>query len=128
MPHLTISLAATFCAGAVATYVALPTPQQLSDYDYERIDLEGQKTSFEVIAKTLHWDILTPVHSNGREVALGQRGAVRVIVLDDGPSLYALTYKSKDSRLYEGRLIDIGNDGTIEVANITGKQCDKDEK
>jgi hypothetical protein len=120
--HL-ISLTAAFLIGVVGTYVALSFSRS-SEYNYERTSLEGHKTIFESIAKTAHWDVLTPVNSSGREVALGQRGAVRVVVLDDGPSLYVLTYKNKDSRLYDGRLMDIGNDGTIEVANITGGQCE----
>ncbi len=120
--HL-ISLTAAFLIGVVGTYVALSFSRN-SEYNYEQTSLEGQKTIFEPIAKTVHWDVLTPANSSGREVALGQRGAVRVVVLDDGPSLYVLTYKNKDSRLYDGRLMDIGNDGTIEVANITGGQCE----
>lgn len=118
-----ISLTAAFLIGVVGTYVALPLSRS-SEHNYEQISLEGHKIIFGSIAKTAHWDVLTPVNSSGREVALGQHGAVRVVVLDDGPSLYVLTYKNKDSRLYDGRLMDIGNDGTIEVANITGGQCE----
>lgn len=120
--HL-MSLTAALLIGAVSTYVALCFSRS-SEYNYERTSMEGHKTIFEPIAKTAHWDVLTSVNSSGREVALGQRGAVRVVVVDDGLSLYVLTYKNKDSRLYDGRLMDIGNDGTIEVANITGGQCE----
>ncbi len=120
--HL-ISITAAFLIGVVGTYVALSFLRS-SEYNYERTSLDGHKTEYESIAKTAHWDVLTSMSSSGRGIALGQHGSVRVTVLDDGPSLYVLTYKNKGSRLYEGRLIDIGNDGTIEVANITGGQCE----
>lgn len=127
MPRHLISLTLAFLVGVIGTYVVMSFSPS-SEYSYERTSLEGHKTIFKPIAKTAHWDVLTPTNSSGREVALGQRGTVRVTVLDDGPSLYVLTYKGKDSRLYDGRLLDIGNDGTIEIANITGGQCELAKK
>ena len=127
MTHPLIVIAASFIVGAAFTYAVLQG-KRATDFTYEQASLEGHKTSFELLTKTAHWDVLTPTKSNGRGVALGQNGAVRVVVFDDGPSLYVLTYKDKNSRIYDGRLMDIGNDGTIEVANITGKQCEQDKK
>ena len=117
-----IGLPVAFILGVISTFVVLSHVD--SDYSYEQIFLGGHKTKYSLLAKTDYWDILIPVGSKGRGVALGQKGVVRATILDDGPSLYVLTYKNKESRTFEGRLIDIGNDGTIEVANISGGQCE----
>ena len=92
-------------------------------FQYSQQSVNGDKIEYKVVASTGYWDVLVPEGGSGRSVSLGQEGMVRVSVLDDGPSLYVLTYK-KGKALWEGRLIDIGNDGTIEVANISGKQCE----
>ena len=121
-----VGLPVAFILGAISTFIALPYVD--SDYSYEQILLGGHKTTYSLLAKTAYWDILIPVGSKGRGVSLGQKGVVRATILDDGPSLYVLTYKDKESRVFEGRLMDIGNDGTIEVANITGGQCELNKK
>lgn len=117
-----VGLPVAFILGAISTFIVLSYVD--SDYRYEQLFLGGHKTTYSLLAKTAYWDILIPVGSNGRGISLGQKGVVRATILDDGPSLYVLTYKDKESRIFEGRLIDIGNDGTIEVANITGGQCE----
>ena len=121
-----VGLTVAFILGAISTFIVSTYVD--SDFSYEQTFLEGHKTTYSLLAKTAYWDILLPVGSNGRGVALGQKGLVRVTVLDDGPSLYVLTYKDKESGVFEGRLIDIGNDGTIEVADITGGQCELNKK
>ncbi len=93
-----------------------------SESGYQQRTPTGELFEFRTIAKTDHWDVLVKTDSTGRDVSLGQNGQVRVTVLDDGPSLYVLTFKEGQDK-WEGRLMDMGNDGTVEVANLTGREC-----
>ena len=108
-----------FIFGIGVGFAAKPTP-------YKQTTLEGNVIEYETIASTEYWDILTGKGLSGRDIALGQNGFVKVVILDDGHTLYVLTYK-KDKLLWEGRLVDLGNDGTVEIANISGKQCEQDK-
>ncbi len=85
-----VGLPAAFILGAISTFIVLSYVD--SDYSYEQIFLGGHKTTYSLLAKTAYWDILIPVASKGRGVSLGQKGVVRATILDDGPSLYVLTY------------------------------------
>ena len=93
---------------------------------YHQELLEGGSIDYEVLCKTEHWDILTArgVNGAGRGVSMGQEGLVRVTVLDDGPTLYVLTYR-KGKKNWEGRLMDMGNDGTIDIVNGTDFGCER---
>ena len=92
-------------------------------------DTPGQKTnpsypgSYMVVARTGVWDVLTRRSEDGRSVALGQNGFVRVVVRDDESALYVMTYKPGDD-VWQGRLMDVGNDGTVEVADISYGHCE----
>ncbi len=91
--------------------------------------VSGQKTNssypenYNVVAQTGVWDVLTRSLEDGRSVALGQNGFVRVVVRDDESALYVMTYKPGDD-VWQGRLMDVGNDGTVEVADISYGHCE----
>ncbi len=89
---------------------------------YKQKTLSGETVEYRVIGSTKKWDLLEPENSEGETVSLGKNGKVKVTVIDNESVLYVLTWK-EGNPIYEGRLIDFGNDGTIEVANITGGQC-----
>ncbi len=78
---------------------------------------------YSVVAKTRVWDVLNDSSQAGHTVALGQNGFVRVVVQDDKSALYVTTYKPDDD-VWQGRLMDVGNDGTIEVADISYGHCE----
>ena len=48
--------------------------------------------SYRKIAQTGVWDVLIDSSAQGRGVALGQGGEIRVIVIDDKSALYVMTY------------------------------------
>lgn len=83
---------------------------------------------YEWIARTGVWDVLVEKSPEGRSIALGQRspeqGAhIRVVVRDDWSALYVMTFKSGDP-VWQGRLMDVGNDGTVEVADLSYGHCE----
>lgn len=77
----------------------------------------------EPVATTKAWDVLLDRKSEGRRIALAQNGQIRVVIHDDRSALHVFTYKSGDP-VWQGRLMDVGNDGTIEVADISFGHCE----
>lgn len=67
-----VGLTVAFILGAISTFIVSTYVD--SDFSYEQTFLEGHKTTYSLLAKTAYWDILLPVGSNGRGVALGQKG------------------------------------------------------
>ena len=94
---------------------------------YKQETLSGETVEYKVIGSTTKWDLLEPKDGEGETVSLGNNGKVKVTVIDNETVLYVLTWK-EGNPIYEGRLIDFGNDGTIEVANITGGQCSQPQQ
>lgn len=84
-------------------------------------DYPGQE-NLQVIGVTDAWDILAD-KTHGKRIALGQNGVIRVVVQDDTSALYVMTYKQGEP-LWQGRLMDVGNDGTVEVADLTAGHCE----
>ena len=84
---------------------------------------QHSEINYQVVAQTGVWDILVEPSREGRSVALGQNGLVRVVVRDDQSALYVMTYK-EDDPVWQGRLMDVGNDGSIEVADLSYGHCE----
>ena len=99
------------------------TKPTASDIDYKQQNLAGDSVAYSVLSSTKHWDVLVPRETDGKTIALGKNGEVRVLVIDDIHALHVLTHYD-GSRLWEGRLIDLGHDGTVEVADISGGHCE----
>lgn len=78
---------------------------------------------YQRVAKTAVWDVLTEATGEGRSIVLAQNGYARVVVIDDKTALHVMTYKSDDP-VWQGRLMDVGNDGTVEVADISFGRCE----
>ncbi len=78
---------------------------------------------YRIVAQTGVWDVLVENSQEGRSVALGQNGLVRVVVRDDKSALYVMTYKAGDP-VWQGRLMDVGNDGIVEVADLSYGHCE----
>ena len=98
--------------------VAPPVPR------YQRQNLAGDPVEYTVNYSTPHWDVLTTAQGHAKEIALGQNGQVRVVVIDDARTFYVMTHK-QGAPLWEARLVDVGNDGSVEIAGITGLSCEK---
>ncbi len=80
-------------------------------------------SSYRTVAQTGVWDVLVDNSGEGRSVARGQNGSLRVIVRDDKSALYVMTYKEGDP-VWQGRLMDVGNDGIVEVADLSYGHCE----
>ena len=48
-------------------------------------------------------------------------------MIDDARTFYVMTHKHGAPH-WEARLVDVGNDGSVEIANITGLSCEKFSK
>ncbi|MFK8031666.1 MAG: hypothetical protein AB8G18_15625 [Gammaproteobacteria bacterium] len=78
---------------------------------------------YQLLAQTAVWDVFAQTTTKGRSIVLGQKGLARVVVTDDQSALYVMTYKAGDP-VWQGRLMDVGNDGTVEVADISFGRCE----
>ncbi|MEM7083567.1 MAG: hypothetical protein AAF465_12615 [Pseudomonadota bacterium] len=76
-----------------------------------------------LLAHTPVWDILLDDRHPESGIALAQAGVIRIRVIDDVSSLHVMTYKFDDA-VWQGRLLDVGNDGSVEVADITNGHCE----
>ncbi len=80
-------------------------------------------SDYRKVAATAVWDVFVEDTADGRGIALGQDGLVRVEVRDDQSALYVMTYKAGDP-VWQGRLMDVGNDGIVEVADLSYGHCE----
>lgn len=88
-------------------------------------EIAGQVYSFprdyRLVSRVGVWDVLASDIPG--EIALGQAGQVRVNVLDDVSALYVHTWRDGQT-VWDGRLMDVGNDGTVEVADLSFGHCE----
>ncbi len=80
-------------------------------------------SGYRQVAQSAVWDVFVEDTAEGRSIALGQQGQVRVVVRDDKSALYVMTYKPGDP-VWQGRLMDVGNNGVVEVADLSYGHCE----
>lgn len=108
----------------VASLNRNPAVLETASYDTRRdTDYQESSPDYRIVAQTGVWDVLAENSQEGRSVALGQNGFLRVVVHDDKSALYVMTYKEGDP-VWQGRLMDVGNDGIVEVADLSYGHCE----
>ena len=114
---------AGFLIGVIVSNFGRGTDTPVTGTQWQNSRTAAYPSEYTVVSQTEVWDVLAGNSGDGRTIALGQEGFVRVVVQDDQSALYILTYKPGDD-VWQGRLMDVGNDGTVEVADLSYGHCE----
>lgn len=83
----------------------------------------GESVGYSPVATSGHWSLFKRDGAAERDIAIAWKDTIRVVLQNDGNAFYISTYKDA-SGTWEGRLVDFGNDGSVEIADISGGHCE----
>ncbi len=84
----------------------------------------GDPLTFTSVDPSGRWRLLSREDHENSAIAIAADNRIRVVIHDDGHSSYYTVYDDSTAS-WQGRLIDFGNNGKIEVADISYGQCEQ---